>query len=81
MEDGCALRGCLVTTADYFSMATALQTHEMNVIRAYREQAAETLRAEADAYELEAQTLADKDALEKEWIAFGIRIAAVRIAP
>ena len=66
---------------DYFTAATALQRHEMNVIRQYRAHAADQLRAEADQYDLKALTADASDQKELEWIAFGLRIAAVRVEP
>ena len=47
----------------------------------YRREIAESLRRDAEGYELRALTADHVDAKELEWIAYGLRVAAAKVDP
>ena len=47
----------------------------------YRREIAESLRRDAEGYELRALSADHVDARELEWIAYGLRVAAAKVDP
>ena len=47
----------------------------------YRREIAESLRRDAEGYELRALSADHTDAKELEWIAYGLRVAAAKVDP
>ena len=64
-----------------FSSLAALQRHVAEHLIEYRRCAAESLRRDAEGYELRALTADHADAKELEWIAYGLRVAAAKVDP
>ena len=64
-----------------FASMAELQNVIARHLLEYRREIAESLRRDAESYELRALSADHVDAKELEWIAYGLRVAAAKVDP
>ena len=64
-----------------FASMAELQNVIVRHLIEYRREIAESLRRDAEGYELRALSADHVDARELEWIAYGLRVAAAKVDP